>query len=312
MDDLDTLLAQLIDESYHQTPSVRASAIDRLAVLIPQLTPQQRQLAYEAIGARLRSNTDRKPDTDSFSLRDSHFFEDRDNGINLTLASFARLILEKLRTPEAMEILLPYRKQSLLYLPNKWAGAYFNNFVEIAGKPSLLSLFGLGNLNHVGWQHFPPDNMKCEIDFVDIATFNKTLIELYGSRGGKGLQEKIGTLHLSTYLPEIFPLLPDEGSPGDKLYHLLELSGKMWMRHSDIQCRIERTATGITLTMITCPYCWNIEEPEPVCYALVGLLSEAVREIDPDFDCTISETACCAMGDQHCIFEIQFPGIARN
>ena len=79
------------------------------------------------------------------------------------------------------------------YYPNMVARIYIQAMEEIMGKNGLNAILNLAGLSHLK-DNYPPKNLKKEFEFADYSALNGALEEMYGPRGGRGLQLP-GNLH---------------------------------------------------------------------------------------------------------------------
>ena len=72
--------------------------------------------------------------------------------------------------------------------PNRIARIILEAFEEIMGKNGLNAILNLADLSHY-IDNYPPENLEKEFDFAELTALLVALEEMYGPRGGRGLED---------------------------------------------------------------------------------------------------------------------------
>lgn len=195
------------------------------------------------------------------------------------------------------------------YYPNLIARIYLEAMEEVMGKNGLNAVLNLAHLSHL-IDNYPPENLKKEFDFADYSALNGALDELYGPRGGRGLQLRAGRASFARGLQGLGSL----AGVGDLAFKVLPLKAKLkagipamakvFTQVSDQESTVEDQGEYYTYTMNPCPVCWGREADRPICFAGKGLLEEGLHWVSGGRKFRVDEIECIAMGDQDCIYAI--------
>jgi len=85
------------------------------------------------------------------------------------------------------------------FISNKFARIYLESIREITGENGLMAILNFTHLSSVG-EDFPPDNLDRAFDFSHFSMINRSLQEIYGERGGRGLALRIGRITFDVLL----------------------------------------------------------------------------------------------------------------
>jgi hypothetical protein len=77
------------------------------------------------------------------------------------------------------------------YYPNRVARIYIEAMEEVMGRNGLNAVLRLAGLSHL-IDNYPPANLAKEFEFADYSALNGALEEMYGPRGGRGLELRAG------------------------------------------------------------------------------------------------------------------------
>ena len=200
--------------------------------------------------------------------------------------------------------------ESGFFNTNKFARIYLESIREITGANGLLTILNFTHLPSLD-KDIPPDNMDRAFDFSHFSMINKSLEEIYGERGGRGLALRIGRTTFDDVLKEYGEL----AGVGDMAFRILPIQKKIkfgldamariFSEKSDQVTSVKETEEHFLYHIKRCPVCWGrTGEDHAVCYYMVGLLKEGMHWVSGGKEFNITETKCIALGDQVCEFEI--------
>ncbi len=186
--------------------------------------------------------------------------------------------------------------------PNKFLRIYLQALEDVMGKNGVNAILNIAGLQHlIG--NYPPDNLDKEFDFTDLAALNVALEELYGSRGGQGLQLRAGRAVFASGLRDFGPL----AGAGDLAFKVLPMHTKMkiglpavatiFTQLSDQVSKVREHDDHYIYTLEQCSMCWGRASDKPVCHIAVGILQGTLNWISGGSDFKIEMTACKACGD---------------
>lgn len=195
------------------------------------------------------------------------------------------------------------------YYPNMIARIYLEAMEEVMGRNGLNAVLNLAGLSHlIG--NYPPRNLKKEFDFADYSALNGALDELYGPRGGRGLQLRAGRASFARGLQGLGAL----SGVGDLAFKILPLSAKLkagipamakvFTQVSDQRSTVEDQGEFYAYVMDPCPVCWGRHDDRPICFAGKGLLEEGLHWVSGGRKFRVNEIECVAMGDPTCTYAI--------
>jgi predicted hydrocarbon binding protein len=180
---------------------------------------------------------------------------------------------------------------------------------EIMGKNGLNAILNLAGLGHL-IDNYPPKDLKKEFDFADFSTLCGALEEMYGPRGGRGLQLRAGRVGFAKGGRNMGALV----GMSDLAFKILPLSAKLkaglpamamvFTQFSDQKSSVEDLGDHYVYTMAPSPVCWGRTADRPICFAAKGLLEEGLHWVSGGQKFRVDETQCIAMGADHCEFAI--------
>jgi len=193
---------------------------------------------------------------------------------------------------------------------NKFARIYLESIREITGENGLMAILNFAQLSQL-CDEFPPDNLDRAFDFSHFSMINKSLEEIYGERGGKGLAFRIGRTTFDDVLKDYGTL----AGVGDLAFRILPMQKKIrfgltamariFSEKSDQVTTLVETEEKFLYHIERCPVCWGrTDEDHAICYYMIGLLKEGLYWVSGGKEFNITETKCIACGDQVCEFEI--------
>jgi len=169
------------------------------------------------------------------------------------------------------------------------SGYYYTNMIvrftleameEVMGRNGLNAILNLAGLSHL-IDNYPPANVKKEFDFADFSVLMGALEEMYGARGGRGLQLRAGRVGFAR--------------GGQKMGAMVG---------SDQKSTVEDRGEYYAYIMNPCPVCWGRTADRPICYAGKGLVEEALHWVSGGLKFRVEEIECKAMGDETCTYAI--------
>ena len=206
--------------------------------------------------------------------------------------------------------------KSGLYYPNKFGLITIKSLEDVMGKNGLNAILNLAGITHYV-DNYPPDNLEKGFDFSELSALGLALEEMYGPRGGRGLALRAGRATFSDALKNFgalagvadlaFVVLPIES----KLRMGLNAFAKMFVELTDQTTTVEEREAEFVWTIHRCPCCWERHgEDRPVCYIAAGLLLESLNWVSGGKEFRVTETKCCAVGDDVCEFVIPKEALA--
>ena len=193
---------------------------------------------------------------------------------------------------------------------NKLARIYLESIREITGENGLLAILNFAHLS-ILCEDLPPNNLDRMFDFSHFSMINKSLEEIYGERGGRGLSLRVGRTTFDDVLKD-YGSLAGVGDPDFRILPMqkkirfgLNAMARIFSEKSDQITTLEETEEKYLYRIKRCPVCWGrTGEDHAVCYYMVGLLKEGLHWVSGGKEFNITETKCIALGDQVCEFEI--------
>jgi predicted hydrocarbon binding protein len=201
--------------------------------------------------------------------------------------------------------------ESGYYNSNKFARIFIESIKEITGRNGVNAILNYSNLSSLV-DNYPPDNLDRAFDFAHFSMINQALEELYGKRGGRGLALRVGRTTFDDVLKDYgalagvsdlaFRVLPLQ----KKIIIGLKAMAKIFSEKSDQISTVEELDDIYVYSIQRCPVCWGRkEDTQPVCFYMIGLLSEGLHWVSGGKEFRIDENKCIALGDDSCEFTIQ-------
>jgi len=180
---------------------------------------------------------------------------------------------------------------------------------EIMGKNGLNAILNLSGLSHL-IDDYPPADLNKGFDFADYSSLMGALEEMYGPRGGRGLQLRAGRVGFIRGGQKMGAMV----GVGDLAFKVLPLGAKLkaglpamamvFSQFSDQKSSVSDRGDHYLYVISACPVCWGRKADRPVCFAAKGLLEEGLHWVSSGRQFRIDETECIAMGGQSCSFAI--------
>ncbi len=204
---------------------------------------------------------------------------------------------------------MPQIEPSGYCYPNMIARIYIGAMEEIMGKNGLKAILNLAGLSHL-IDNYPPANLDKEFDFADYSALNGALEEMYGPRGGRGLQLRAGRASFAQGVRMMGPMV----GMGDLAFKVLPLKAKLkvgipamakvFTQFSDQRSTVEDEDEYYAYAMNPCPVCWGRTADRPICFAGKGLLEEGLHWVSGGLKFRVEEIECVAMGGESCKYAI--------
>jgi hypothetical protein len=203
---------------------------------------------------------------------------------------------------------VPRMEPSGLYYTNMIVRFCLEAMEEIMGRNGLNAILNLAGLSHL-IDNYPPADLRKEFDFSDFSALMGALEEMYGPRGGRGLQLRAGRVGF-TRGQEMTGLV----GVSDLAFRVLPLSAKLkaglpamatvFTKFSDQKSWVEDHGDHYLYYINPCPVCWGRTADRPVCFSAKGLLEEGLHWVSSGRKFRVEETECIAMGGENCTFAI--------
>lgn len=197
-----------------------------------------------------------------------------------------------------------------LYYPNRFALILLDGLEEIMGRNGLNAILNMAGLSQ--WiDSPPPDDMEKGFDFAYIAALNQALEEMYGPRGGRGLQLRLGRVLFARGLPSMGPLV----GASDLAFKVLPLPAKLKAglpALAKVFDSLSDQASNVTdpggeyflYNIERCSMCWDRKVEHPVCFIATGIIEEALRWLSGGRTFRVDEISCIGMGDKTCSYAV--------
>ncbi|HKY84448.1 MAG TPA: hypothetical protein VJ160_06430 [Anaerolineales bacterium] len=200
-------------------------------------------------------------------------------------------------------------------LPAPFAAAYLHVIVDLLGPNGVDAVLRLAGLETwIGRPPAVPDSTPA--DFADISSLLGALDETLGSRGGRGLERRMGAKAFHDVLQPAGAL----AAMTDPAFQAFPLERRLRTgMHALARTLDQMTSAGVSsreepgevvFRLEACPSCWGRTSDGPVCAATIGLLAAAAAWMAPEAETTIEETACRAHGSSTCDFSIRWEAAA--
>jgi predicted hydrocarbon binding protein len=200
-------------------------------------------------------------------------------------------------------------KASNLYYPNKMGRIVLLAYEEVLGHNGLTAALNLADLHHL-INNYPPNNLDLGFRVDDLSALHRSLEELYGPRGGRGVATRAGRICFKYGLREFGPEL----GVSDLAFRLLPLNMKLKVgaevfvltlnRFTEQLIRFEETAEAYLLHVDHCPMCWGRQTSAPCCNLTTGVLQESLFWVSGGRNFLVEEVACVAAGGPACVYRI--------
>lgn len=195
------------------------------------------------------------------------------------------------------------------FIPNKYARTYLLSLQDVMGKNGVSAILNLAGLE--AWADaYPADNLERGVDFADFSAIHAALEEMYGPRGGHGLERRAGWTTYDILLRSYRPVAGISGLlgrllPGStRVRYGLRMIARAFSHVSDQHCTVGEDEEAFVYTVHRCPVCWGRLSERPMCYTSIGLLEQSLRRLSGGQEFHVQETRCIARSDPACEFRI--------
>jgi predicted hydrocarbon binding protein len=196
------------------------------------------------------------------------------------------------------------------FYPNKMVRIVLLAMEEVMGRNGVNAVLNLAHLHHLV-NNFPPNNFDRQVTFEELGAMMRSLDEMYGPRGGRGLALRAGRACFKYGIKEFGPVL----GIADLTFRLLPLNMKLkvgadvfselFNKFSDQVVRLEEGEDRFLWNIVRCPVCWGRTAEAPCCHLAVGILQESLYWVSGGKNFEVQETACIACGDPACTIVIE-------
>jgi predicted hydrocarbon binding protein len=201
------------------------------------------------------------------------------------------------------------------YYPNKMGRIVLIAIEEIMGHHGVNAVLNLANLPHLV-NNYPPNNLAPGFTFSEFSAIQKTLDEMYGERGGRGLAPRAGRESWKYALTDFMPVLGITDLAmrmlplGIKIKIGLDVFAETFNKFSDQRVRLGEDFDHYLWIIERCPICWQRKTDSPCCHLAVGLLEQALSWVSQGKRFKVAQTSCIACGDETCTIAIDKKPIA--
>jgi len=196
------------------------------------------------------------------------------------------------------------------FIPNRYARLFMLSLEDVMGKNGVSAILNLVGLP--AWiEGYPADDLERQVDFADFSAVNGALEEMYGPRGGRGLERRAAWTTVDRLLRRyrlaaaagglLLRFLPVR----TRVRLVLQGIARVLTQTSDEECTLREEGSALALTIHRCAVCWGRLSDRPVCSATVGLLEQLLRWASTKPEHHVQETRCIAVGDRVCEFRIE-------
>jgi hypothetical protein len=196
------------------------------------------------------------------------------------------------------------------FIPNRYARLFLQSLEDVMGKNGVSAVLNLVGLP--AWvEAYPSDDLERQVDFADFSAINGALEEMYGPRGGRGMERRAAWATVERLIRRYRPVAWVVGLflrslPARlRLRFGLQALARLLTQTSDEECTWREEGTAFLFTAHRCAVCWGRVSDRPVCSATVGLLEQLLRWASTRSDFHVQETRCISVGDRVCEFRIE-------
>lgn len=200
-------------------------------------------------------------------------------------------------------------KSSGLFYPNRFARYLLCAVSQVLSPEVAEAAFAQAGLTNL-LDPLPPDTLDRAFDFALLAAFSQALADLYGGRGGRGMDLRIGREWFQQGMysfgalagmadPAFQALLLDQ-----RIYLGLEALAGVFTRYSDQTTHITEQAESYQFVVEASPLAWGRTSDRPVCHMLTGLVQESLNWATRGFEFHVQEQTCAAAGGDACVFVV--------
>lgn len=191
------------------------------------------------------------------------------------------------------------------FYPNRMGRVLLLSYEDVLGHNGLHALLKLAGYEHYA-QFRPPNNSDRQFSFDVVGSLTRSLIDMYGPRGARGIAMRVGRVVFKHGIREYGPMM----GLAELTFQLLPFSIKLeqgtrafaelFNHHTDQVVRLQETPDTLYWQIERNPLSWGVEAAQPVCYVAVGLLQESLLWLSGGKNFQVEETSCMACGDDVC------------
>lgn len=195
------------------------------------------------------------------------------------------------------------------HYPNHMGRIMLESMEEVMGRNGLHDVLALADRKQLS-ANYPPANLEREFSFETISALQANLEQAYGSRGGRGLAQRVGRVCFKYGLRDFgdslgltqtaFRLLPMRS----KLRIAGTALADLFNKQTDQRVRLDEADGKLLWQIDRCPLCWGRHADAAVCHLAVGLLQESLYWLSSGKIFHVEETQCAARGDAACVIEV--------
>jgi predicted hydrocarbon binding protein len=195
------------------------------------------------------------------------------------------------------------------FYPNLIGRLYLLSLEDVMGRNGVHALLHLAGCRHLV-NNYPPNNLKREFPFADLARISEATHTMYGQRGARGMELRAGRYAFNLGLKEFGPLLGMADLAlklmpiAMKLKIALNATAQTFHRFSDQPTHVEERKGQFVYVIEQCPICWGRTTTYPAGALAQGILEEALTWVSGGHTFPIQQTDCQGMGCERCIFAI--------
>jgi hypothetical protein len=204
----------------------------------------------------------------------------------------------------------PSSDLSGLCYPNRFGRILLEALEEIMGRNGLNAILNLAGLSQY-IDNPPPDTMGKGFDFAHVSALNHALEDMYGPRGGRGLQRRLGRVLFDEGLANFgvlvgasdlaFKVLPLQA----KLKAGLPAVAKVFDSLSDQRSYVSDPGGDYYLYVIEqCSMCWGREVERVGGHIAASIIEEALHWLSGGLRFRIEQITCMGKGDKNCAFYV--------
>lgn len=195
-----------------------------------------------------------------------------------------------------------------LFLSNRLARIIYLSLADVLGEDGLHVI-----LNHAALtervSQLPPEDGEKQIDFAEVSRLLRSLEDLYGERGSRGMALRAGKAMWWDVLSPIFPKVEihDDISLNEQLHLLLLATGEALNLETDMHVAEEMLDEACRFTVEHCPEHWGRKSAQPGCHLVQGVIEAAVEANLGEVDIKIyAEIDALEGGSLFCISVVPF------
>ena len=165
-----------------------------------------------------------------------------------------------------------------LFISNKLARIIYLSLADVLGEDGLHVI-----LNHAALtervSQLPSEDGERQIDFAEVSGLFRSLEDLYGERGSRGMALRAGKAMWRDVLLPTLPKVefPDDIPLNEQLHLLLLAIGEALNLETDMHVAEEMLDEACLFTVEHCPEHWGRKSAQPGCHLVQGVIEAAVE-----------------------------------